>query len=111
MQVDTAPVLKLQQESSRAFVARFGVESIEEVQEVFEQAKKTGVNTKNRSSSFEVMLSKRPELQFVIQRAKKFFATIILKEPLQLTMFSFFTVHITKYKINLSALTALMIMQ
>ena len=100
MQEDTALGLKSQQEACRAYVSRFGGELIEEVQEVISASNKDRVNTKNRSLSYEVMLNKRPELKYVIHRAEKLGATIVVKEPSRLTRFSLLMGYLIEYNIR-----------
>lgn len=91
--------LKAQQEAVRNYVKYSGGEILEEVVEVESGSNKDRTNTKNRTLNYQTLLDKRPKLKYVIERAEKEGATIIVKEPSRLTRFSMLMNFLLEYKI------------
>lgn len=91
--------LMAQQEAVRSYVERVDGEIVEEVEEIESGSNKDKASTKNKMLSYDSMLSKRPQLRYVINRANKENLIIVCKEPSRLTRWSILMGFLIEYKV------------
>ncbi len=99
-QQDSELGLRAQRFAVRAYVKQINGVLVEEVTEIESAGNKDRINTKNRSLGWDVMLSKRPQLNYAIKQAEKIGATVIVKEPSRLTRFSLLMSYLIEYGIK-----------
>ena len=99
-QEDSQLGLKAQEFTVRNYIQSIGGELIDEVVEIESASNKDKINTKNRALTYEAMLTKRPKLKYVLQRAEELDAIIVVKEPSRLTRFSILMGYLIEYKVK-----------